>query len=232
MSWGLQVPLSKVLTRLLGVVLLVAADIGSKATVMPWLEARMPQFQSTFEPEATPTLVRDHHGHLRHPVLGDSVALMHNLNYGAAFGKLDSIPWVLVVGRAIAALVLLALVIRAGSKQGWHVLALILVLSGCMGNLWDNLTYEPLAGRGGMPFGPVRDFIDVYFAYWDWHFPTFNIADSAISMGALVLIFGPQKHEEQVSEKDASGSIDPKQEDPSEGNGVQGESSSAEARRV
>ena len=116
------------------------------------------------------------------------MALMHNLNYGAAFGKLDSIPWVLVVGRGIAALVLLLLVIRAGPKQGWHVLALILVFAGCMGNLWDNLTYEPLAGRAGMPFGPVRDFIDVYFAYWDWHFPTFNIADSAISMGLFTFI--------------------------------------------
>lgn len=184
------------LRRILLVVLLVAADLGSKSTVIPWLEARMPQFsQGTYEPEATPALVRDHHGHLRHPILGDSVALMHNLNYGAAFGQLDSIPWVLVVGRGIAALVLLTLLVRAGPNQRWQTLALILVLAGCLGNLWDNLTYTPLGGREGMPFGPVRDFIDVYFSVWDWHFPTFNIADSAISVGAVLLIFGPRPPE-------------------------------------
>ncbi len=54
-----------------------------------------------------------------------------------------------------------------------------------------------------MPFGPVRDFIDVYFSYWDWHFPTFNVADSAISVGALVLIFGPHDSESGGQEDDS-----------------------------
>jgi signal peptidase II len=39
-----------------------------------------------------------------------------------------------------------------------------------------------------MPFGPVRDFIDVYFPVIDWHFPTFNFADSCITVGAIVLL--------------------------------------------
>jgi signal peptidase II len=34
----------------------------------------------------------------------------------------------------------------------------------------------------------VRDFIDVYFASWDWHFPTFNVADSCITVGAALLL--------------------------------------------
>jgi lipoprotein signal peptidase len=34
----------------------------------------------------------------------------------------------------------------------------------------------------------VRDFIDVYFARWDWHFPTFNVADACISVGAVLLL--------------------------------------------
>lgn len=205
------------------VVLLVAADLGSKSMVMPWLEARMPQYQGVYEPEATPDLVRDHHGHLRHPLLGETLALMHNLNYGAAFGKLDSIPWVLVVGRGIAALVLLWMLLRADPAHRWHSLALILVLSGCLGNLWDNLTYVPLGGREGMPFGPVRDFIDVYFSTWDWHFPTFNIADSAISVGAVVLIFGPRppgkKEPKHASEEFADGAAPaemPQEEEASE----------------
>ena len=34
----------------------------------------------------------------------------------------------------------------------------------------------------------MRDFIDVYFYGWDWHFPTFNIADSCITVGAILLL--------------------------------------------
>lgn len=179
--------------RLLWVALLVAADLGSKAAVMPWLEARMPRFHEAYEPEALPALERDHHGHLRYPLVGESVALMHNLNYGAAFGQLDSIPWVLVVGRAIAAIVLTLMVVRAAPGGGIGLAALILVLAGCLGNLWDNLTYVPLQPLDGMPFGPVRDFIDVYFGWWDWHFPTFNVADSAITVGAVLLFLGGAK---------------------------------------
>ena len=33
----------------------------------------------------------------------------------------------------------------------------------------------------------MRDFIDVYFSRWDWHFPTFNVADSCITVGAVLL---------------------------------------------
>ena len=60
-----------------------------------------------------------------------------------------------------------------------------LVLAGAAGNLYDNLFRE---GREGLPFGPVRDFIDVYFGAWNWHFPTFNIADSCITCGAICFL--------------------------------------------
>ena len=56
------------------------------------------------------------------------------------------------------------------------------------------------------PFGPVRDFIDVYFYGWDWHFPTFNLADSCITVGAILLLgtglFSPR--ERKVSEAAAA----------------------------
>ena len=50
------------------------------------------------------------------------------------------------------------------------------------------------------PFKPVRDFIDVYFTGWDWHFPTFNVADSCISVGAVLLLLsglGPKRAKAQ-----------------------------------
>ena len=54
-------------------------------------------------------------------------------------------------------------------------LALALILGGAAGNLIDRVLY-----------GHVIDFIDLY--YRDWHWPTFNIADSAITLGAALLI--------------------------------------------
>ena len=54
---------------------------------------------------------------------------------------------------------------------------LALVLGGAVGNLVDRIHY-----------GYVVDFIDVYFARWNYHFPAFNVADSAITLGAALLI--------------------------------------------
>lgn len=58
----------------------------------------------------------------------------------------------------------------------WTAAGLALVLGGALGNLIDRLAY-----------GYVIDFIDVYFRTYHW--PTFNIADTAITVGAAILIF-------------------------------------------
>ncbi len=54
---------------------------------------------------------------------------------------------------------------------------LVLVLGGAVGNLVDRIHY-----------GYVVDFIDVYFSLWNYHFPAFNVADSAITIGAVLLV--------------------------------------------
>ena len=53
--------------------------------------------------------------------------------------------------------------------------ALSLILGGALGNLWDRLS-----------LGYVVDFIDVYYGRWHW--PAFNVADSAISISAVMLL--------------------------------------------
>ena len=64
--------------------------------------------------------------------------------------------------------------------QRWAPLALALVLGGACGNLVDRIL-----------LGYVVDFIQVYYAHWSW--PAFNLADSAISIGAVMLIVrGPR----------------------------------------
>jgi signal peptidase II len=64
---------------------------------------------------------------------------------------------------------------RLDTQDKWTAAGLSLVLGGAIGNLIDRLIY-----------GHVIDFIDLYYS--TYHFPTFNIADSAITVGATLLI--------------------------------------------
>ncbi len=159
---------------LAAVVALIAVDLWSKSAAFEFLD--------------NATLVRDNTGHDRHPVLGGWLGLMRNLNYGAAFGQLNSIPTLLVALRGVAVIVLMVLIVRIPRGQSLYLVALVLILSGAAGNLYDNLFHRPFDHDPSRPFGPVRDFIDVYFARYRWHFPTFNVADSCISIGAVLLI--------------------------------------------
>ncbi|MCA9000843.1 MAG: signal peptidase II [Planctomycetes bacterium] len=183
-------PLWRHLVALVVVALLVGVDLYSKSKVMPWLEARMVEYADFHDgyPLPEPRLQRDSHGHQRYPVVGDWLAAMHNLNYGAAFGQGGAWQNILVPGRCIAVLVLGLLIVRAPRRRRLYLSALVLVMAGALGNLYDNLFYEPLILTPGKTFGPVRDFIDVYFAVWDWHFATFNVADACISVGVCLLL--------------------------------------------
>lgn len=153
---------------------LVAADLWSKAAVFAWLGPR-PQ-----------GLTYDAHGHPRWHLVGDWLTFMLSYNPGMAWG-LEVVPtWVLVAGRCLAALFLVWMVVTLAARKRLLAWALVLVLAGAVGNLYDNL-FTP-ARREGARFGEVRDFIDVYFGAWDWHFPTFNVADACISVGAVLLL--------------------------------------------
>ncbi|MBF0219961.1 MAG: signal peptidase II [Gammaproteobacteria bacterium] len=100
-------------------------------------------------------------------------------NSGAAFSFLsDAGGWQRWFFTAIALTVSTALVIWITrlQRQQWPLaMALALILGGAIGNLIDRLI-----------FGHVIDFIDIY--YQQWHWPAFNVADAAISIGAALLL--------------------------------------------
>ena len=106
-----------------------------------------------------------------------SLVLVHNT--GAAFGFLSSaggwqnIFFIIIAGAASA--FILWMIRRLDSKERLLAIALMLVLGGALGNLTDRLLH-----------GYVIDFIDVY--YGSWHWPAFNVADSAITIGAIILV--------------------------------------------
>src|SRR5450759_258652 len=116
--------------------------------------------------------------------LGDStlVTSFFNLvrahNTGAAFSFLNSASgwqrWLFtVIGILAAALILWMLKSHAGQKL--FAFALACILGGALGNVIDRVLY-----------GYVVDFLD--FHWHGWHFPAFNVADSAITVGAACLI--------------------------------------------
>ena len=184
-------PVRAIAQRMAWVAFLVAIDLWSKA----WVFARLGPPGHT---NGSAHLVYDAHAHGRELLLGDWLAFLTSLNPGMAWG-FDKLPsHVLVYGRAAAVLLLIWLLAKNPVRRPWMSAALALVLAGALGNLHDNL----FTSAEGRPFGMVRDFIDVYFGVFDWHFPTFNVADSCISVGAVLLFLASWK-KEVVSEAGA-----------------------------
>ena len=100
-------------------------------------------------------------------------------NTGAAFSLLaDAGGWQRIFFVALGAVVSLGIVWwlrRLQPHERWLALGLSLVLGGAVGNLVDRIRW-----------GHVVDFIHLY--HGPWHWPTFNVADSAITVGAILLI--------------------------------------------
>lgn len=113
--------------------------------------------------------------------------LVLTFNAGAAFSFLsDESGWQrwLFSGIAVCASVLIIYLLSKHTSEKLFCIALSLILGGALGNLWDRVT-----------LGYVVDFLD--FHYNGYHWPAFNIADSSIFIGALLLIFESFRHKER-----------------------------------
>jgi len=123
-----------------------------------------------------------------------SVMPYFNLTYvhntGAAFSFLSEAGgwqrWFFAGLAVIISAVIAVWLARLKQHETLLAVALSLVLGGAIGNLIDRLAY-----------GYVIDFLDVY--YQTWHWPAFNIADSAITLGVILMLaesFGLGKSED------------------------------------
>lgn len=108
-------------------------------------------------------------------VVGDTVELRLTRNSGSAFSLFQGFTPVLALIAVVAAVVLWRMTRRASDP--WTVVALSLVLGGALGNLTDRLARAP-----GFLRGAVVDFVSV--GAW----PSFNVADAAITVGAVLLV--------------------------------------------
>lgn len=106
-----------------------------------------------------------------------NLTLVHNV--GAAFSFLSEAGgwqrWFFAAMATVVTIVIVVWISRLSSRQSLLALALSLVLGGAIGNLWDRVL-----------LGYVVDFVDVYYRHYHW--PAFNMADTAITLGALLLI--------------------------------------------
>ncbi len=129
--------------------------------------------------------------------LGESIQLLpvfnftYARNYGAAFSFLgDAGGWQRWLFTAIAIVVTCVLSVWLSRLQRTQLklsLALVLIIAGAIGNLIDRSLY-----------GYVVDFLHVY--YQQWHYPVFNIADCAITIGAGLLIWDSFSSEDEQTQ--------------------------------
>ena len=110
--------------------------------------------------------------------------IVHSKNRGAAFGMFSEgnseLRTFLLIGVSIAVLIFVAVLLLQPSRAGFSgsrttMIGLSLVLGGAIGNIYDRIVS-----------GMVTDFLEFYVG--QWHFAAFNVADSAITVGAGLLL--------------------------------------------
>ena len=124
----------------------------------------------------------------RHVREGDAITVIsrvfrisHVENPGAAFSLFtdSSHPeltrWMLIGFSLLAAVVVAIVLARIGRKFSLTALSMALVLGGAIGNVWDRIRS-----------GTVVDFLEVHIVHYHW--PDFNVADSAIVIGGILLL--------------------------------------------
>jgi signal peptidase II len=115
------------------------------------------------------------------PIIPHVLRITHWTNEGAAFSMFadtaspHAVRWGLVSFSLLAAVIVLIAMIRLGSRITLTTTALALILAGALGNVHDRIAY-----------GSVIDFIEVHI--FSYHWPDFNVADSAIVVGACLLM--------------------------------------------
>lgn len=119
--------------------------------------------------------------HESYSVIDGLFNLVYVMNPGAAFGFLadasETFRYIFFIGITVAAVILIVYyLVKSNPRNLMLVGSLTLIFGGAVGNLIDRIR-----------FGAVVDFLDVYLGTAHW--PAFNVADSAITVGAILMIW-------------------------------------------
>ena len=142
----------------------------------------------------------------KHVGIGDVIvviprffAISHVMNPGAAFSMFsytdhpERTRWLLTGFSLVVALAVFIILMRIGRRLTLTAVSLALVLGGAIGNVWDRIAY-----------GTVVDFLEVHIVRYHW--PDFNLADSAIVIGGILLLLDslrPRHHDHPASQPDS-----------------------------
>jgi len=114
-------------------------------------------------------------------VIKDFFVIRYVENQGAVWGIFSNpghsiIPKIVTVLSVVALVIVIYYFLKIGSECVWELVSLSFIIGGAVGNIIDRIVQ-----------GYVVDFLDVFIKSYHW--PTFNVADSFISIGVIVLIF-------------------------------------------
>jgi signal peptidase II len=116
-----------------------------------------------------------------HVVIPKVFRITHVLNTGAAFSLFgdsaspERVRWMLIAFSLIAAVIVAVVLLRMGRRITATTFGLALILGGAIGNAYDRIRT-----------GAVIDFFEVHIVHYHW--PDFNVADSAIVCGGILLV--------------------------------------------
>ena len=117
--------------------------------------------------------------HARLPLIDGFFDLTLAYNPGAAFSFLADAGgwqrWFFTILSTVVTIILVVWLKRLPTHEKINAVALALIIGGAVGNLIDRIAY-----------GHVIDFLLVYYQQWSW--PAFNVADSAISVGVVLML--------------------------------------------
>jgi len=132
---------------------------------------------------------------VQHMEIRESIPLIENVLYltshrntGAAFGILQGQMWLFFIATAVVFGVVTYYIQKYTKGQKWFGVSLGLVLGGAIGNFIDRLLQ-----------GAVVDFIDVYI--FSYNFPIFNVADSALVVGVIMLMIHVIQEEKKEKQR-------------------------------
>ena len=129
-----------------------------------------------------------------YPIIGDFLRITFIENPGMAFGIDVGGKLFLTVFSIVASIGIFIYLFKIRQEALVIRLALALILGGAIGNLIDRVFYGVIFGEGSLFYGKVVDFIDVDFFNIDFlgyhinRFPVFNVADSSVSIGVVMLL--------------------------------------------
>jgi len=114
------------------------------------------------------------------PVIKDFFTIRYVKNQGAVWGIFSNpshsiVPKLITVLSMVALVIVIYYFLKIHAKCAWELVSLSFIIGGAVGNIIDRIIQ-----------GYVVDFLDVYIK--NFHWPTFNVADSFISIGVVILI--------------------------------------------